>query len=269
MELRLNERFRFLTAIVLSVMLLMAGCEIIEDLIEDIDNDNGIENGNDVLTDADGNQYKTVVIGDQEWMAENLRTTKYADGSPIPGGLPDEEWMENSQGAYAVYEYDDVDIAEAYGKLYNWYAVDNMNGLCPQGWRVPGDDDWHQLTAYLEDVLGIENENTEDGAGNALKVARQVNHPWGGEYDTDEHPRWDSNNVHFGTDEVGFAGLPGGRRYAHGSYGTLANHAHWWAAEESSAGHAWTRGLFRTQGNLNRVDQHKPLGLSVRCVRAQ
>ncbi len=276
MKLKLNERFRFLLAIVMSVMILMSGCELIDDLIEDDDNDNGIENGNDVVTDIDGNVYQTVIIGDQEWMAENLRVTRYSNGDAIPTGLSNEEWEDTTDGAYAIYDHHEdntdginssQDMVEAYGKLYNWYAVDDARGLCPTGWRVPTDDDWTELVDYVV-AQGYPNEfDNPNGAGNAIKSCRQVDHPDGGDCATMVHPRWDFHGTHSGFDEFGFSALPGGGRWVDGSFNNVGYYCYWWSSFEDDDTGVWFRLLDFDYGSVSRSYSSKGVGNSVRCVR--
>jgi uncharacterized protein (TIGR02145 family) len=101
------------------------------------------------LTDQDGNIYKTITIGNQVWMAENLRTTKYNDGTAIPNVTGKSEWCALTTGAYCNYNNTkNVDTISTYGRIYNWYAV-NTGKLAPPGWHVPNDEDWRTLTDYL------------------------------------------------------------------------------------------------------------------------
>ncbi len=111
------------------------------------------------VTDIDGNIYETVQIGEQVWMAENLKVTHYNDGSEIPTEYSNSEWENLSTGAYAVYD-DNESNADTYGYLYNWYAVDDSRGVCPTHWHVPSDDEWKELEMFLgmsqEEVDGID-----------------------------------------------------------------------------------------------------------------
>ncbi len=116
------------------------------------------------VTDIDGNIYQTVIIGDQEWMAQNLRVTKYKDGTEILTDLDNTDWSDTPDGAYAIFPHgsineldSDAEVIAAYGKLYNWYAADDARGLCPTGWSVSGDADWTQLVNYVVDQ-GFPNE---------------------------------------------------------------------------------------------------------------
>ena len=125
------------------------------------------------ISDVEGNTYRTVIIGEQEWMAENLQTTTYRNGEPIDyPGDDDAAWRDNTTGAYTWYNNEQA-MGEAYGALYNWHAVINPDGLCPDGWRMPDHEDWLYLTDYVGDEMG-----------NQLKSRRQVGSPFGGEYDT-------------------------------------------------------------------------------------
>ncbi|MFP4468855.1 MAG: fibrobacter succinogenes major paralogous domain-containing protein, partial [Bacteroidales bacterium] len=184
------------------------------------------------MKDFDGSFYKSVLIGDQEWMAENLRVSKYKNGDAIPTGLIDVQWESTKDGAYAVYPHGDVDgidshkeMVLAYGKLYNWFAVGDSRGLCPAGWSVPSKDDWTQLIDYVV-AQGFPNDDSYDpsGAGNALKSCRQVYSPLGGDCNTSEHPRW--NQLSNGFDEFGFSALPGGARI--GKFFVIGSWGHWW-----------------------------------------
>ncbi len=229
------------------------------------------DNGNDnTVTDIDGNVYPTVEIGNQEWMAKNLRVTSYRNGTPIPGDLNDNDWENTEDGAYAVQPHDNVEgidseeeMVSAYGKLYNCYAVTDEQGLCPEGWRVPTDDDWFELSTF------ITNDGHPGSEGNALKSCRQVNSPLGGDCDTDEHPRWSSNDNHYGTDDYGFNAPPGGFRRDDGLFLGIGNNGYWWTSTESTefAGNGWYRALRNYQGTLARGDFNKSTGFLVRCVK--
>ncbi len=229
----------------------------------------------DGVSDIDGNRYATVIIGNMEWMAENLRTTRYDDGTDIPAGLSDSEWESTEQGAYAVFPHDNVDGVEseeemvnAYGKLYNWHAVDDNRGLCPEGWRVPAHDEWAELLNYLMDKYDLSNDVDDiEGVGNVLKSCRQVKSPLGGDCDTDEHPRWNSHDTHYGTDEFGFSVIPGGCRSFSGGFYGFGNLGYFWSSTEYSPITAWSRSIGRGNGNVSQYYLLKELGFSVRCLK--
>ena len=226
--------------------------------------------------DGDGNIYQTVVIGKQEWMAENLRTTKYTNGTEIPTGLSYSEWENTESGAYSIYYPDSIygfgsqeEVLKAYGALYNWHAVETEN-LCPDGWRVPTDEDWSQLINYL---INNYNDITSANVGNALKSCRQMNSPLEGECSTPEHPRWNQHDNHYGTDNFGFCALPGGYRSLGGHLGgvdyySVGYSGSWWSAAEDSDVLSGARIIEYGNGSVFRLGCVKMAGLSVRCIRA-
>ncbi len=227
--------------------------------------------GTPTVTDFDGNVYNTVLIGEQCWMKENLKTTSYRNGTPIQ--YPGESsylWLNNTSGAYAWYN-NDLNWKYLYGALYNWHAVSNNNGLCPSGWKVPSDDDWTQLVDYVVSQ-GFPNQGTNaNGAGNAIKSCRQVNSPLGGSCNTTEHPRWDeddySGHFHHGFNEFGFSAVPGGHRDYYGGFYSLGSYAPWWSGTESSPSLAWSRSLSVGYASVSRVTDNKLEGHFVRCIR--
>ncbi|HNS18343.1 MAG TPA: FISUMP domain-containing protein [Bacteroidales bacterium] len=213
------------------------------------------------VTDVDGNSYVTVIIGDQEWMAENLKTTLYRDSTPIGT-----TWYID-QDAYCWY-MDNSNYKNAYGGLYNWFAATNSHGLCPQGWRVPFDSDWEQLIHYLMVEYGYTNDDDDaNGVGNKLKSCRQAGtSPLGGDCSVSEHPRWEPHDIHYGSDFFGFSGLPGGFRQ--GEFYNLGMSAGWLSTTISNNSYIWSRMLNYDQGSMTR-DQgfNNNFGLSVRCIK--
>jgi uncharacterized protein (TIGR02145 family) len=189
------------------------------------------------VTDIDGNVYNTVVIGNQEWMAENLKTTTYNDGTSIELLENDTDWENNTTGAYCWYENDQAYYAETYGALYNWYAVETGN-LCPDGWHVPTDAEW----TALEDYITSDGHSGTEGA--ALKAT------WG----------WDSDGN--GTDDYGFTALPGGVRYSSGFFSSIGYTGNWWSATD-----VWYRYLSFGDSNVTRSMAGNEIGHSVRCLR--
>jgi uncharacterized protein (TIGR02145 family) len=210
-----------------------------------------------------GQTYKIVEIGDQCWMAENLKTTTYQNGTPIPNVTGNNAWQQLATGAYAWYD-NDTSWKGSYGALYNYYATVNANGLCPTGWHVPTNDEWTALTYFIG--------GTGSPHGNELTSCRQVNSPQGGGCNTSEHPRWNASYEN-GTDNYGFSGLPGGTRsgsdYYSGIFGFIGEVGYWWSSSDNSSGYAWGRGLgYGDYGGTVSVGDHsKPSGLSVRCLK--
>lgn len=231
---------------------------------------NFTEEADATVTDIDGNVYQTVVIGDTEYMAENLRTTRYANGDDIPGNLDSDDWLGTTDGAYAIFPHGDVsgidsdaEMVDAYGKLYNWYALDDDRGLCPDGWRVPTDSEWTAFANYLIDnYTGVHSGNL----ANRLKDCRQVSSPLGGDCDTTEHPRWDSHNSNHGTDQFGFSALPAGARLG-GAYHFNGWYGYWWSATAHSDDEAWNRTMMNSSGSVSRGYGNKTNGSAVRCIK--
>jgi uncharacterized protein (TIGR02145 family) len=197
------------------------------------------------ITDADGNVYTSVTIGTQEWMTENLRTTKYSDGTSIPNVTGNTDWENLSTGAWCHYDNDNQ-YDTIYGKLYNWYAVETGK-LCPTGWHVPTDAEWTVLTDYL---AGDGHNGTE---GTALKATSGWN-DYNGQ----------SGN---GTDDYGFLGLPGGYRYYDSYFYGIGYYGFWWSSSQGSTLEAWSRILNYRYDNVRRFSYDKPSGFSVRCLR--
>jgi len=233
------------------------------------------EPGYGTVTDIDGNVYQTVIIGDQEWMAENLRVTKYNNGEAIPTSLSDDDWGNTTSGAYIIYPHEMVnginsteEMVEAYGKLYNWFAADDQRGLCPAGWYLPGKSDWEQLLEFV-DSQGFPNDgDNPDGSGNAIKSCRQVNSPLGGDCNTTEHPRWNMHATHFGFDEFGFSALPAGRRNIAAVFANLGIYGYWWTSTEYSPTMAWSIRLRDDIGDaFINSNFFKRTGYSVRCIK--
>ena len=201
------------------------------------DSNNNNNNGGSSITDADGNIYHTVIIGTQTWMAENLKTTKYNDGSSIPNVTARSEWIDLSTGAYCNYNNQEKN-ATIYGRLYNWYAV-NTGKLAPKGWHVPTDAEW----TVLADFLG-----GEDVAGDKMKTTTGWEDSMGA------------------TNESGFSALPGGFRLSfNGAFHSIGSNGVWWTSTRYNAHNAWDREL-NCYSILHR--HYAPYdGFSVRCVK--
>ncbi len=246
--------------------------------IEVLEDSLGIEPDDDPpgepVEDIEGNVYETVIIGNQEWFDSNLKTRRYKNGDFIDTGLNNDEWINATEGAYAIFPHQaipglasDAEVMEAYGVLYNWYAASDPRGLCPEGWQVPEVDDFRQLRNYIIDNYDIE----EDKEGNALKSCRQIDSPLGGECDTNEHPRWREHDVQYGTDDFGFGGLPAGTRMgSSGTYASIGLFTTWWAStvSEEDETRAHLAILWRSLSRFGITNEHKTVGRSMRCVRS-
>ncbi|MEA3437049.1 MAG: fibrobacter succinogenes major paralogous domain-containing protein [Thermodesulfobacteriota bacterium] len=207
----------------------------------------------DTVTDIDGNAYLIIKIGEQWWMAENLKVTRYRNGDPIPNVTDENAWHNLKTGGYCSYD-NDASKAEIYGYLYNWYAVKDPRGLAPEGWHVPSDNEWQTLVDYL--------------GGNGVA---------GGKMKETGTAHWTSPNAG-ATNESGFSALPGGYRSYCGVLGSFGRgcgddycDANFWSSTESSTEDgrygAWHRVLYCNALEVHREDVYKQYGNSVRCVR--
>ncbi|NLU37745.1 MAG: hypothetical protein GXX78_02525 [Bacteroidales bacterium] len=209
------------------------------------------------VKDADGNKYNTVKIGTQVWTVENLKTTKYNDGTPIPN-VPDDEWSNLTTGAYC--NYDNLESnAEIYGRLYNWYAV-NTGKLAPAGWHVPTDDDW----AILENCLiaiGYNYDGTLEGNKIAKSLCAKTNWALSSEAGTPGAAPENNNST-------GFTALPGGYRRSHyGGFDRIGKSGYWWRSTVYDGNTAYYRHLDYDYEVLLRGLDYKANGFSVRLVR--
>ena len=206
------------------------------------------------VTDIDGNTYATIQIGTQVWMAENLRTTRYRNGDPIPNVTDKGKWGGLSSGAWCHYE-NDPKHEVPYGKLYNWYTVNDPRKVCPAGWHLPTDGEWQQMEA----ALGV--PASELGRKEFRGAAQNV----GGKMKTTT--LWESPKLST-TNSSGFSGLPGGSRYSNNGYFYYLGHGgYWWSASHSGAENAWRRYLNDLNAGVNRSYYAKRNGFCVRCVR--
>lgn len=198
---------------------------------------------NGTVTDIDGNVYNTIAIGSQEWMVENLKTTKFNDGTAIPNVTSGTAWGNLSTGAYCNYNNDTITSA-TYGKLYNWYAVTDSRKICPTGWHIPSDAEWSQLTENFED---------EELAGGKLKEVGTMH--W-------KSPNSGANN------SSGFSALPGGSRYSTGTFGSIGYFGVWWSATGiSNTDNAKNFYLSYGSSGAFRSNGSKKDGFSIRCVK--
>jgi len=193
-----------------------------------------------VTIDIDGNYYATIEINGLVWFKENLRTTSYSDGSPIPN--IDGDWVNDIEGGYAAYP------DSCFGFLYNWYAVDNPKGLCPTGWRVPTADDFRNLINAYGGVLK---------AGQALKVDGDV---W-----------WENTNLKT-TNTSGFSAYPSGSKDFKGNFEYLGSRATFWSSTTdscevgvSNALQLYCCGIYTNTADVQCDD--KKNGYAIRCVR--
>ena len=192
------------------------------------------------VRDFDGNSYKIVKIGNQSWMVENLNVSHFRNGDEIPEAKSQEEWISlGNEGKPAWCSMqNDPENGKKYGKLYNWYAVNDPRGLAPRGSHVPSDDEWTQLTNFL---------------GGGVIAALQM------------RTIGFTNNPNQ-TYRSGFTGLPGGNRINNGNFYGLSSFGYWWSSTEFDASNAWILLLNYIECDVYSLSYEKLCGLSVRCL---
>ena len=194
-------------------------------------------------TDIDGNVYKTVTIGTQIWMAENLKTSRYNDGSPIATGMSNDTWKNTTKGAYAICNDNAANENATYGKLYNFYAV-QTNKLAPAGWHVATRAEWTTLITFL---------GGEDIAGNKMKSTSNL---------------WKPYTDVVNTNSSGFSALPGGYRDCdNGKYEDKGESSYWWHSTEYSVNSAFSSRVYYFENNFFETNYSKGCGFSVRCIK--
>ncbi len=180
-----------------------------------------------------------VTIGSQVWSSKNLDVSTYSNGDVIPQVQDQEAWQNLTTGAWCYYD-NDASNGTKYGKLYNFYAVNDPRGLAPKGFHIPNDAEWSILT----DNLGGDYE-----AGTKMKGSTG----W-----------YKKGN---GTNSSGFSGLPGGYRANDGTFNDVRKYGYWWSSSESNTSNAWYRNLYYYDGNVYWYYYDKSGGISVRCLR--
>lgn len=195
------------------------------------------------VTDNNGNSYKTVKIGTQTWMAENVLTTTFQNGDPIPEAKNIEEWIKaGNEGKPMFVSWDKSSDVKEYGNLYNWYAITDKRGFAPKGWHVPTDKEWSGLV----NTLGGAKLATDKLKSNSVDVGWEV--------------------YEGGSNVSGFSGYPGGRITQEGSYEDLSFYGYWWSASQSE-GFGLNRNLSMDNSPFDSASSFKGNGLSVRCIK--
>ena len=215
--------------------------------------------GNAQITDSiidsrDGKVYKTIKIGNQWWMAENLNNTGIVDSINPVLVSDNKKWIEIKTPAYSWYNDDEKTYKDTYGALYNWYAV-NKSCLCPSGWHIPSDQEWKQL----ELALGLDSSEID-------KTGVRGNNE-GGQLKKDDTTYWSNPNIG-ATNKSGFSAIPGGHRnWKTGDFIDIGLFGTWWSSTEADSNYAWRRTLYYNDEKIRRFTSHKRDGFSVRCVK--
>lgn len=198
-----------------------------------------------VVSDIEGNNYKTIPIGPFVWMAQNLKTTKFSDGTDIPNLKENSQWEISSTPGFCWFDNNDTVYADFYGAYYNWFAV-STGKLCPDGWHVPSDSEWQLLVDYLGGERKAGSGLKEEGSNNWIL------------------PNKDATN------NSGFTGLPVGLRNTNGAFSGQGSFGVWWSATETSPsflGAAWCRMIHGDTAVVSRKEIYKKDGFTVRCVK--
>jgi uncharacterized protein (TIGR02145 family) len=194
------------------------------------------------VEDIDKNVYKTVNIGTQTWMAENLRTTSYRNGEAITNFTDPAKWSSATISVYCNYDNNTLNGSK-YGLLYNWAAIKDVRNIAPIGWHIATNDEWKTLINYL---------GGENGAGAKLKETGTSH--W-------NLPNTGANN------ESGFTALPSGSRDSFGTFGSIGNNGYWWSSTEQSSTNAYTWYLNNNDNSVQNSYKLKASGYAVRCVK--
>ena len=207
-----------------------------------------------------GYTYDVVAIGDQVWFAENLRTTVYANGDSIAVYVSDSIWSTTTMGAVTIYGEGDSDChhfapngdacdsdwsLSEYGRLYNWYAVDDARGLCPSGWHVPTDGEWTELEDYI----------SSQGFSGTEHAALKSIYGW-----------VNTGSSGNGTDDFGFSAPPGGARHYSDFFYNAGSYGFWWSSSPNG-GNAWARNLNSNYPVIHQHFYNLQFGFSVRCIK--
>jgi len=200
------------------------------------------ENPPDSVTDIEGNIYKTVRIGNQVWMAENLKTSTFSDGSEIPDVPDATDWNELTTQGRCWYNNDEAANKDIYGALYNYYAV-NSGKLCPAGWHVPSKGEWEKLRETLGDTLTGGGKLKEEGT---------------------EH--WKTPNTG-SVNSTGFTALPAGIRYFEGTFNSVTMFTSFWSSTESDNNNGWYLSLYYSDAAVVIHNTSKKDGFSIRCIK--
>ena len=214
-----------------------------------------------------GYEYATVQIGEQCWFAENLRAENYRNGDSIPSSVSNSVWQETGEGSVSVFG-ESMDCEEwapfidacdpsvslgTYGRLYNWYAVNDDRGLCASGWHVPSDAEWISLELGLG-MLPEESILTDDYRGMGQGIQLKLD------------DGWDASET-AGTNSSNFSGLPGGYRSVSGLFWDAGRNGYFWSATIQGTDQAYFRNLTYDRAGVYRAATNAEYGFSIRCIK--
>lgn len=237
----------FLNAVVMVIVLTGLGCSSKSSKKESVDLNDAVSSGNKSTADGGSKanvenetDFEEVRVGKQVWMAENLNVDKFRNGDPIPHAKTDEEWETARKEGKSAWCYYDNDPAkgEKYGKLYNFYAVNDKRKLAPAGWHLPSEEDWNELIDFLGEKAGVKIKSTTG---------------------------WKDNGN--GTNESNYSGLPAGYRGEYGEFNSIGSKAKWWWSTENIMSDPRNSGLRSSNDNVINKLGYDGEGLSVRCLK--
>lgn len=243
--MKYNIDFNLLLTIIIMTGYFLSGCE---------ENETSIIENTEVI-DIDGNVYKTVRIGSQVWMVENLKTTRLNDGKEILLIKENSAWLDSPISGYCWYDNDEVEYKSMYGALYNWHTVETGR-LCPSGWHIPADSEWKEL----EKELGMTPAEANDIRWRGTDQGSQL---------AGNRELWSDgdllNNSKF--DTTGFSAIPGGSRIPVGHFDHIGKLGSWWTSTEGDVRGGWSRLLDSFTSKIYRFNYHESSGFSVRCIK--
>lgn len=233
------------------ILLFLVSCKKEEPELEPLDMNLTVYGSG--VTDIDNNSYTTVIIGNQEWMAENLKVTRFSNGDSIAHVETSNDWIQTTSSAWCLYDNEASNNSE-FGKLYNWYAANDNRNICPTGWRLPSTNDYLQLINHI-DSDGTLNSND---AGSHLKTKGNQ----------DNNGLWISNNDD-ATNAYSFSAKPSGKRnYQFGAnFFTKFYSASFWTSSESDLDNAFYMNLYHDSNLIDAVTINKGMGVCIRCIK--
>jgi uncharacterized protein (TIGR02145 family) len=210
------------------------------------------QNYSGTVTDISANVYPTIIIGKYIWIAENLKTNKFNDGTEISKIEGNTLWSGLDFPAYCWYN-DNPNNSIPFGALYNWFAI-NSGKLCPIGWRVPSDLEWKYLEGYSDSLYKVGNPIWDKSGLRGINAGKKLKSRSGW--------RFGGN----GTNNFGFSALPGGERLM-GFHNTISSSGFWWTSTEADSSNAWYRCIIYSLDEISRDIHPKRMGFSVRCIK--
>ncbi len=200
------------------------------------------QSSTDSIKDFDGNYYHLVKINNQVWFKENLKVTHYRNGDEIPNVIDETKWGKLTTGAYCDYD-NNKSNSDVYGRLYNWFAVNDERKICPEGWHVSTRDDWSALIEFMEG---------DSIAGGKIKETGTAH--------------WNSPNA-VSSKRNNFTALPGGARNQGGGFTGIKDYGDWWSSTEYNSGYAWYYYLSSVGMGFYSKSSNKENAFSIRCIK--